>query len=269
MTTKKKRTHNYPENRKSRDTSYAESTQLLEKHDKQWIHNIWKHRGPDFTADYFNTSKNIIRYIAQKHGWIRPAGYTPNILKAVQRGNADPDDYDSLYFEPAMLKLDPDQNKDRKYSRECNPHATWDYVDPRKPTTYRKLPYLEEAELPCIRQEIEFLDETDFLVIEALPDLCSMGYLYLFSLPTLVIYFDLIPFNYSWKRYKAGDLIPSEIEMIQTIAEHYKIPARRAIKFFRNQIDSRIHKLNRRIKEALVRKMDQIEKEKPVLGIVD
>ena len=98
MNNRKKRKHNYPKNRKPRDTSYAECSKLIEKHGLQTIRKIWIQKGMYKAARYFDTSPYVIRYIAQKNHWKRPAERAPIILKGVLAGTKPASYYKSLDF---------------------------------------------------------------------------------------------------------------------------------------------------------------------------
>lgn len=251
---KTKRKHDYPKTRKPRDTGYAESTKLANKHGLARIRQLWEQRGPTKAAKILNTRPTIIRFLAQKWGWVRAADYCPNILKAVMRGNASIHDYDTLTFQPEMVELDPDRNKDFKYTRECNPHAIWIYKGDHTPTTYQWLPELEEEDIPCIRRDIQFAGRNVFLVCEPLPDLKSRGYWYLSGMPQHVFYFDdMKPYKITWKQFKQGNVTHEQIDMIQKIAKGFCVNEKQAVEFIKQHIDPRIKKLNQRIKKALNR----------------
>lgn len=50
------------------------------------------------TAYRYRTSPYVIRYLANKHGWKRPAEKAPIILKGVKAGNVKADYYKNLIF---------------------------------------------------------------------------------------------------------------------------------------------------------------------------
>ena len=98
MKNSKKRKHNYPKNRKPRDTSYAECSKLIEKHGLQEIRKIWTQKGMYKAAGELGASPYVIRYLAHKHGWTRPAEKVPIILKGVLAGTKPASYYKSLDF---------------------------------------------------------------------------------------------------------------------------------------------------------------------------
>ena len=55
--------HNYPKTRKPRDTSYARSTQLINKHGKEKLSRMIATYGMYTAAKFLNTSPFVIRYI--------------------------------------------------------------------------------------------------------------------------------------------------------------------------------------------------------------
>ncbi len=62
-----KRKHNYPKTRKPRDTSYAQSSKLIEQHGLSHIRSIWQEKGMYKTGSELGASPYVIRYLAQKH----------------------------------------------------------------------------------------------------------------------------------------------------------------------------------------------------------
>ena len=98
MKNRKKRSHNYPKNRKPRDTSYAECSKLIEKHGLQAIRKIWTQKGMYQAAGELGASPYVIRYLAHKYGWTRPAERAPIILKGVKAGNVPASYYKGLDF---------------------------------------------------------------------------------------------------------------------------------------------------------------------------
>ena len=96
MRNSKKR--NYPKTRKKRETSYSETYRLIQEHGLETIHKIWIKTGMYRTGYELGTSPYIIRYMAQKYGWKRPAELVPVLLKGVQAGNMPADHYKTLDF---------------------------------------------------------------------------------------------------------------------------------------------------------------------------
>jgi len=104
MKNRKKRKHNYPKNRKPRDTSYAQSSKLIEKHGLQEIRKVWTQKGMYKAAGELGASPYVIRYLAHKHGWTRPAEKVPIILKGVKRGSKPASYYKTLDFSGVNLQ---------------------------------------------------------------------------------------------------------------------------------------------------------------------
>jgi len=50
------------------------------------------------TADMVASSPYVIRYLAHKHGWKRPAEKVPHLLTAVQNGRIAASDFRGLDF---------------------------------------------------------------------------------------------------------------------------------------------------------------------------
>ena len=92
------RKHNYPKTRKPRDVSYSKSWQLIEEYGLSQLRSIWEEKGMYKTAWELRTSPYIIRYIAHKHGWKRPAERAPVILAGVKAGSMPADYYKGLDF---------------------------------------------------------------------------------------------------------------------------------------------------------------------------
>ena len=98
------RKHNYPKNIKSRDTSYARSTQLVEEHGIKKIKRLWTRYGMYKCGEILDTSPFIIRHLVHKHNWKRPASRAPFIYKGVQRGRMPASHYKSLDFSRSNYK---------------------------------------------------------------------------------------------------------------------------------------------------------------------
>jgi len=58
----------------------------------------WYDRGMYKTANEFKTSPWVIRYLANKHEWKRPAEKAPIILKGVKAGTVKANYYKNLIF---------------------------------------------------------------------------------------------------------------------------------------------------------------------------
>lgn len=84
--------------KKTRDTSYSQSYKVIQRVGLDTIKMIWKEHGMYETGRRLHTSPYVIRYIAQKHGFQRPASKCPAIVKGVLNGNAKAQDYKTLDF---------------------------------------------------------------------------------------------------------------------------------------------------------------------------
>jgi hypothetical protein len=109
-----KRTHDYPETRKPRDTSYSEKYRVAQKYGLDHIFKVWKKQGMYKTAAELNTSPYVIRDIAQTQNWIRPAERVPIILAGVKAGKMDPAHYKTLDFSNVNLKSNNENNEETK-----------------------------------------------------------------------------------------------------------------------------------------------------------
>ena len=62
------------------------------------IFGCWYDLGMYRTANIYKTSPWVIRYLANKHNWKRPAEKAPIILKGVKAGNVKANYYKNLIF---------------------------------------------------------------------------------------------------------------------------------------------------------------------------
>ena len=62
------------------------------------IFECWYNVGMYRTANQFKTSPWVIRYLANKHNWRRPAEKAPIILKGVLAGTVESKYYKNLIF---------------------------------------------------------------------------------------------------------------------------------------------------------------------------
>ena len=62
------------------------------------IFECWYELGMYRTAYRYRTSPYVIRYLANKHEWKRPAEKAPIILKGVKAGNVKANYYKNLIF---------------------------------------------------------------------------------------------------------------------------------------------------------------------------
>ena len=106
------RTHNYPDSRQQRDTSYSKKHKLIEKHGLEQIKALWKAHGMYKAAEKLDCSPYVVRDIAQSNNWKRPAENVPHLVKAVRSGKKDPSHYKSLDFTNINLEEDDDDEND-------------------------------------------------------------------------------------------------------------------------------------------------------------
>lgn len=97
------KTHNYPETRKPRDTSYSKKHKLIKTHGLEQIKKLWKAHGMYQAAEKLGCSPYVIRDIAQTKIWKRPAENVPHLVEAVRSGKKDPSDYKTLDFSNVNL----------------------------------------------------------------------------------------------------------------------------------------------------------------------
>jgi len=108
----KKETNNNTERRKKRDSSYSKSWKLQERYGLDTIERIWRENGMYRASEKLNTSPFVIRYLAHKHKWKRPASKCPAILKGVLNGNAKAEYYKTLDFSGINLNNKNGDNYD-------------------------------------------------------------------------------------------------------------------------------------------------------------
>ena len=99
--------------KKTRDTSFSKSWQLIDKHGMGTIKKTWQKHGMYKTAELLKTSPWVIRYIIIKEGFTRKAEKVPHLVKAVQNGHAKTSDYKSLDFTNVQInsnKTNGEQN---------------------------------------------------------------------------------------------------------------------------------------------------------------
>lgn len=82
--------------KKTRDTSYSKSSKLIAEHGLEKIERLWKIHSMYTSAEILGTTPWIIRYIAQKHGFKKPACTAPLIVKGVKAGKIQASSYKNL-----------------------------------------------------------------------------------------------------------------------------------------------------------------------------
>jgi len=102
--------HQYPGERKPRDTSYSETWKVTEQYGLQKIEEVWRENGMYKTAEQLDTSPEVIRHIAKKNNWKRPAEKASAILQGVKNGNLDPHNFTTLDF--SNYNLNKNENED-------------------------------------------------------------------------------------------------------------------------------------------------------------
>jgi len=104
---KKHKQHNYPKNRKPRNTSYSMTHRVLTEIGKDKLYEIWKDNGHRKTSDIATklmgvwVTEMVIQYIAQrKFKWVRVVtDKTLPIYKGVLSGKVPASYYKSIRFE--------------------------------------------------------------------------------------------------------------------------------------------------------------------------
>ena len=91
----------YPIDRKHRDTRYSETYRLTTEVGLDTIYAAWYQTGMYRTGRKFKTSPYVIRYLAHKHGWKRPAELAPAAYKGVLAGTVPAGYYKTLEFQTA------------------------------------------------------------------------------------------------------------------------------------------------------------------------
>lgn len=102
---KEQKKRKYPKNRKSRDSSYSMTWKLIDKYGLDYIKSVWTQHGMYKTSYKLGVSPYVIRYIAHREKWTRPAELVPVILKGVLAGNVSPQFYKSLDFSGINLNV--------------------------------------------------------------------------------------------------------------------------------------------------------------------
>jgi hypothetical protein len=98
--------HNYPKQRKPRDTSYSVTHLVLKEIGKEKLYQIWKDNGHRKTAKILTEkldryiSPMVIQYIAaKKFGWVRVVcDKSLSIYKGVLAGKVDRKYYRTIVF---------------------------------------------------------------------------------------------------------------------------------------------------------------------------
>ena len=98
--------------KKTRDTSFSKNYKVQEQHGLDKINAIWTENGNYRTAEILGTSPWVIRYIAHKHSWQRPAEKCPAIVAGVLNGNAKAEYYKTLDFSGINLNNKNGDNHD-------------------------------------------------------------------------------------------------------------------------------------------------------------
>ena len=71
------RKHNYPKNRKKRDTSYSMTYRLIEHFGEAELRRIWSEHGMYKSAELLSkelgeyVTPNVVRYLSYKFNWVR------------------------------------------------------------------------------------------------------------------------------------------------------------------------------------------------------
>ena len=84
--------------KKKKQYTNSQSYKAIETHGLETIKEKWIELGMYRASDVLQTSPYVIRYLAHKHKWQRPAEKAPAILQGVLNGNAEADYYRTLDF---------------------------------------------------------------------------------------------------------------------------------------------------------------------------
>lgn len=95
--------------KKTRDTSFSKTYKVIDKHGLDKINAIWTENGIYRSSEILGTTPWVIRYIANKHKWRRPAEKCPAIVAGVLAGNASAEYYKTLDFSGINLKQNKEQ----------------------------------------------------------------------------------------------------------------------------------------------------------------
>lgn len=90
--------HNNPMDQQHRDTSNSETYRLTNEVGLDKIFTAWYDTGMYRAGKKFKTSPYVIRYLAHKHGWRRPAELAPAAYKGVLAGTVPASYYRNLTF---------------------------------------------------------------------------------------------------------------------------------------------------------------------------
>ena len=106
-----KKRHNYPKNRKPRDTSYSMTQQLLKHFGEEELYRIWSIRGMYHASDIVSEKigyyipARVIRYLSDKFGWKREV---TNLNLPVVKGiiyESVPENYYKHLIVPGLVEI--------------------------------------------------------------------------------------------------------------------------------------------------------------------
>jgi len=90
------RKHNYPKNRKPRDTSYSMTHKLIKHYGKKKLYEVWAAMGMYKAALVFSkelgeyVTPNVVRYLSYKFNWVRQVeDLSLPFVRGVLLGNTD------------------------------------------------------------------------------------------------------------------------------------------------------------------------------------
>ena len=101
-------------NKKPRDVSYSQGYKIIQQHGLETVKALWIEHGMYDTARMLDTTPWIIRHLAKKYNWQRPAEKVPHIVKAVKAGRADAKSYRQLDWSEVDLSNNNNKNNGDK-----------------------------------------------------------------------------------------------------------------------------------------------------------
>ena len=91
----------------TRNTPNSMTAKIINKHGLDHIKALWTKYGMYQTAKRLGgTSPYVIRWIASKHGWKRPASTCPHLVAGVQNGRMDASYYKTLDFSEVKTDIE-------------------------------------------------------------------------------------------------------------------------------------------------------------------
>ena len=101
-------------NKKTRDVSYSQGYKIIQKHGLETVRDLWIERGMYDTALLLDTTPWIIRHLAKKYDWKRPAAECPHLVKGVKAGKIQASSYKNLDWSEVDLSNNNNKNNGDK-----------------------------------------------------------------------------------------------------------------------------------------------------------